>query len=166
MKPVYASKETMCAKCGDPIEVGAPRVDEVVKRNGRLIRVHRHPPCLSREISEWFENNARILPKRYGRGKVLDISPEQLVIRKRLLSALAALRQYYLPKLNLQGDISTLTEIDLRRFRRFREKVQEITLKLESVGGVPKRYRTAPGVEQDMAPAVGGMVNDWVVGRV
>ncbi len=144
MKPIWSRKEVTCAYCGNIVPKHTKRIDEITSINGHLIRTHRHVECLIAEINEWFNRNPITVPVRIGRGRILDLPPDEAGSRKRVLSRLSALRQYYLPKLNLQGNIESLSVLDLKRFRRFNESYKSLVSELKELGGIPDRYALSP----------------------
>lgn len=140
MLPVWAKRVTSCHTCGDDIPKGNRRIDELIKRNGHFLRLHRHPECLLKEMNDWFATHPMQEITRPGRGKVLDLTLGQLYDRKKYLSRLASLRQYYLPRLNLSGSPDELTPRDLQRWERFHERYEDAIAHLKDLGGIPERY--------------------------
>ena len=164
MKAIWAKRVTTCEECDLDIDVGSQRLDDIERRNGHLFRIHYHwPACVLRRIQNWFEKNPPLAATSAGgRPRTLDLLPEQQKARQRLLSRLSALRNYYLasdtdgtPRLNWQGDVTTLTEKDIRRFKRFSQRFEEIRKALEPIGGLPARYDTASKAEPATGPQQG-----------
>ena len=150
MRPTYAKRKTNCSLCGDIIEPGEPRLDDITRKNGKPIRLHYHLNHYITYITRWFDEN--IYEPEQGRGGrpgLEHLTDEQRKTRQKLLTRLSALKAYYLPKdgpplLNLQGDITTLTPLDLKRFKNYQTKFESITGELQQLGGVPGKYGVPP----------------------
>lgn len=143
MKPVWAHKRTTCTYCGDTIQRGTPRLDEVIRKDGQFRRIHFHaiqPPCYQRWVEEWFSNHPQESVESAGGRPFLDITDEERKERQRLLARLSSLYRYYIPRLNLQTPITELSHKDLKRFQRFYKRRETIIKRLQELGGVPKRY--------------------------
>ena len=158
MKITWARRITSCTLCTEDIIPHTQRLDDTIRRNGHFVRLHYHPDCYKGYIDNWIESHPLTPLTSHGGRPSLDLSPEQKQERQRLLARLSALKSYYLPRdekplLNLQGDISTLTPLDLRRFRNFTTRYNDIVDQLNELGGLPARYGIGlPGVSTQPEP--------------
>lgn len=107
-----------------------------------FLRFHYHLACYIQKLERWFETHE--LVRRTGTGgrpPTLDLTPEQRLQRRKTLAKIAALSNYYLPKLNYNApDITQLSNLDLRRFRNFYLRRSEYLAELKVLGGIPSKY--------------------------
>lgn len=142
MKPVFAVRETTCHECKEPIAVGERRLDDGIKKGKFFTRVHYHPACAWIRWTRWWENNeGKPSPMiRNGKRPHYDLTPEQRTVRTAALDALRGACNYWIPKLNVLGDPSTLSHEEYRSLVNFVLLYRKHTAVLEAVGGVPERY--------------------------
>ena len=157
MKPVIAQRRTTCHYCKETIMPGDRRLTDVVGRKiGEKIQYttrHFHfyvedQPKSCLEL--WAESIFDTLPTRFKsnnpRGRPsLGLTKEQTVKRGKILKSIQNQIRYYIVQGNLNlTQARYLTEIsvqDVRRAQRFRDNLTRLVEELESVGGVPKKYR-------------------------
>ena len=156
MKPVIASKPTTCHKCGETIERGERRLDDVItigkmfkgqpKERLGYKRVHWHPYCWEAYCVEYFKEHKEP-PKIEGRGrqKILNLTPEQKALRHKTLVNLRALAKYHQPLLvevMLAANASDLTTKHYDSLNRFIPKYTDAMTILTANGGIPNHLRT------------------------
>ncbi len=144
MRPSIARRPTKCDYCKEAIEVGTDRLDDVIKTPKFYRRIHYHPTCYQNKIQAWYEINRDKVPTyAHGGGRPpSDLSPEDKVARTKILVKLSNLVQYYLPKLNLQAAVSSLSTNELRQFNNFNLRFREFAELLAPLGGLPPRYQS------------------------
>jgi hypothetical protein len=145
MKIVWSHRKTTCSLCREPIERKVQRLDDTIRRNGSIRRLHYHPECYMSHIQGWTEKHPYIPVTSKGGRPSLGLEPNESKRRQQLLANLNSLMGYYFPKnaepkLNLQGSIETLTPLDLRRFHNFTTRRERIVAELEEIGGLPENY--------------------------
>jgi hypothetical protein len=149
MKIVWSRRETTCRLCDKGIEKKVQRLDDTIRIRKQIIRLHYHPECYSDYIKGWVENHPYTPMTSNGGHPSLGLTPEESKRRRSLIARLNSLKRYYFPKdgeakINLQGDIHTLTESDLKRMQRYTKLYTEIEVALEDIGGLPESHGGAP----------------------
>jgi hypothetical protein len=143
MKMVWARRPTTCKLCEETINSKIQRLDENIRIKGRFTRLHYHPECFVSYVANWHKDHPyeAMIGNSSGRPS-LGLSAEEATTRRKLLANLGSLHRYYFPKnkpplLNIQGDITTLTKMDIRRFENFKRRYSELSAQLEPIGGMP-----------------------------
>lgn len=146
MKAVIAERPTKCHICKDQILPGAQRLDDVLKvppksadAEHRFIRLHYHVTCYKLRLDD---PDFYKLPKRRSGGGYppLDISEDDKKKRRAVLTRMAELFRYYMPRLNLQTSPDQLEWDDVQKFGNFITRFRELKTSLEKLGGVPPKY--------------------------
>ncbi len=146
MRAVIAERTTTCQICKDNIQPGSQRLDDTIKirpksanANPVYLRLHYHVPCYQKRLEdpEFFAP-----PKRRSGGGYppLDISDDDKKKRRAILTRMAELFRYYMPRLNLQTSPNELDWDDIQKFGNFIHRFRELKGKLEKLGGVPPKY--------------------------
>ncbi len=146
MRAVIAERPTKCHICKDQVEPGSQRLDDIVKVPSKsadsephFIRLHYHVNCYKKRLDD---PKFYILPKRRTGGGYppLDISDEDKKKRRGVLTRMAELFRYYLPRLNLQTPPNELTWDDVQKFGNFITRFRQLKRELQKLGGVPTKY--------------------------
>ena len=171
MKPVIASKSTTCAKCGDKIERGSQRLDDVIRLRGRVgepryRRIHYHKDCFTTKIEEYFLENTEPFSPAGATPKLYDLSPDERKYRKNILSSLSALKSYYKDKIAfiIQKDPEKIDHQDVRTLRNFHFRFYELLRELKATGGLPPNYQSIDLSRiEDLITTIGELVDkpDW-----
>lgn len=145
MRVVWSRRTTTCTKCHEDIVAKVQRLDDTIRRKGKIITLHYHPSCYFEYVKGWPANNPYTPLTSNGGRPLSNLTSEKRKRRQQLLSNMSALMRYYLPsegplRLNVDGNISNLTERDLRQFKRFNVRKDKILDELRDMGGIPDRY--------------------------
>ena len=149
MRITWSRRKTICTLCREDIVAKIQRLDDTVRNNNKIRRLHYHPVCYIKYIQAWVDKHPYSPLTSNGGRPSLGLSNEESKPRKQHLSNLNSLRRYYFPagsepKINLQGNIETLTSKDLRRFKNYTRRYAAITKALEDVGGLPESHGGTP----------------------
>jgi hypothetical protein len=149
MRITWSRRKTICTLCREDIVAKIQRLDDTVRNNNKIRRLHYHPECYMSYIKSWVEKHPYSPLTSNGGRPSLGLTDKEVKVRKQLLSNLNSLRRYYFPagseaRINLQGNIETLTARDLRRFKNYTRRYAAITTALEEVGGLPESHGGTP----------------------
>jgi|TARA_Y100000310_G_scaffold332145_1_gene407176 hypothetical protein len=163
MRPVIAQKKTTCHYCKEEISAGSRRYTDSIPffiEGKRYIRT-RHFHYLAKEMEEscfalWAEEVFDRLPEgvrtNNPRGRpALDLTPEQMKTRQRLLKSLRNQIRYYITgeRVTMTPQLPTQMSVhDVKSARRFQENIERIKKELDQVGGVPARYLNTSVVDE------------------
>ena len=104
MRAVIAERPTKCHICKDKVEAGSQRLDDVIKVPSKsadgephFVRLHYHVDCYKKKLDD---PEFYIPPKRRSGGGYppLDISDEDKKKRRAVLTRMAELFRYYMPR--------------------------------------------------------------------
>lgn len=159
MKAVVAQKGTTCSWCEEPISAGEERLTDtiqvgVMEGKPKVITKHYHfranPDALRSCYDEYAEhvlaNKPHIVTTNNPNGRPkLDLTKEQMKRRVSLLRSLSNQSKYYLVgdnKLDFTPRfITEMTVEEVRRGKRFTGNIKRILEELESLGGVPPKWK-------------------------
>jgi len=149
MKIVWSHRNTNCSLCKENIDKKIQRLDDTVRKGDKIRRLHYHPDCYVKHIRDWVEKHPYQRVTSNGGRPSLGLSVDESRQRQRLLANLNSLMAYYFPKnapplLNIQGDISSLTADDLKKFQNFTKRRERIVKSLEPLGGLPESHGGKP----------------------
>lgn len=147
MRAVIAERPTTCQICRDAIPAGERRLDDVIKlkpksaeSNPTYLRMHYHVGCYKAKLDD--PEFYRPPQRRSGGGyPPLDISADDKKKRRGILTRMAELFRYYMPRLNLQTPPNELDWDDIQKFGNFITRFRQLTATLQELGGVPPKYQ-------------------------
>lgn len=162
MKPTWAQRETTCHECREKIPPRSRRFSDVVRIGRQVLRFHYHIECWTIRAERWFDQNPYTPRIGTGGRPLSDLSKDDKDERRKCLNGLSALKQYYLPRLNLQATFTELAPIELKQLQQFHKKREEFFKRLQLVGGIPERYLGSSGAPTGADAEINSLIGNGV----
>ena len=146
MKPVWSSEEEKCNWCNETIPKGERRLDEFVVfsrvSNRWNSKLHYHPSCWTEKTEKWWAENPITSAAPRARRPTLALDEQKRSERKNLLTELSQLHTYYTKTYPIDwGKVEEGNVAEIDRTKMFQWRVTSVLRNLESVGGIPRKYR-------------------------